>query len=110
MVDLGNHKYDCGDHTTFTIPSCQAYGNATRYHGVSIAWQMVTATIICKASSNSRWQRYPTLGGASSITTTTIGESTYALVASRDDNGVQIIRLFSPTLSIIANNANPVYV
>ena len=29
--------------------------------------------------------------------------------ASREDNGVQIIRLFSPTLSIIANNANPVY-
>ena len=61
------------------------------------------------ASSITDGTRYPTLGGASSITTTTIGESTYALVASRDDNGVQIIRLFSPTLSIIANNANPVY-
>ena len=66
-------------------------------------------TIILTNASSISGTRYRTLEGASSITTTTIGESTYALVASREDNGVQIIRLFSPTLSIIANNANPVY-
>ena len=32
-----------------------------------------------------------------------------AILRDVTDNGVQIIRLFSPTLSIIANNANPVY-
>ena len=38
------------------------------------------------ASSITDGTRYPTLGGANSITTTTIGESTYALVAAYHDN------------------------
>ena len=37
------------------------------------------------------------LGGAASITTTTIDSSTYALVASYDDSGVQIIDITDPT-------------
>ena len=53
--------------------------------------------------------RYPTLNGASSITTVIIGGFTYALVASTYNSGVQIIRLSSPPLSIITNNPNPVY-
>ena len=40
---------------------------------------------------------YTELGGAASITTTTIGSSTYALVASYDDSGVQIIDITDPT-------------
>ena len=40
---------------------------------------------------------YTELRGASSITTTTIGSSTYALVASEDDSGVQIIDITDPT-------------
>ena len=39
--------------------------------------------------------QYPVLKQAFSITTATIGGSTYALVAARSDNGVQIIRLYS---------------
>ena len=40
---------------------------------------------------------YTELRGASSITTTTIGSSTYALVASSDDSGIQIIDITDPT-------------
>ena len=39
---------------------------------------------------------YTTLQGATSITTTTIDSSTYALVASSSDNGVQIIDITNP--------------
>ena len=44
---------------------------------------------------------YPELDGAAAITTHTIGEKHYALVASEDDSGVQIIELrtYSPTFS-----------
>ena len=48
------------------------------------------------ASSITNGTSYPTLGGAISITTTTIGGSTYALVASRNDNGIQIINITDP--------------
>ena len=40
--------------------------------------------------------RYPTLNGSISITTATIGGSTYALVAAWNDNGVQIINITDP--------------
>ena len=61
------------------------------------------------ASSITDGTRYPTLNGASSITTVIIGGFTYALVASTYNSGVQIIRLSSPPPSIITNNPNPVY-
>ena len=61
------------------------------------------------ASSITDGTRYPELQGAHSITTATIEGSTYALVASFSDNGVQITRLYSPLLSIISNNAHPLY-
>ena len=51
---------------------------------------------------------YTTLKGAVSITTTTIGSSTYALVASQDNNGVQIIRLQTP-LTLESTNPNSGY-
>ena len=40
--------------------------------------------------------RYPTLQGASGITTITISGNHYALVAAKDDNGVQIIDITYP--------------
>ena len=49
---------------------------------------------------------YTTLRGAESITTTTIDSSTYALVAARDNNGVQIMRLQSP---LTFDSTNPNY-
>ena len=39
---------------------------------------------------------YPELFGAASITTAQIGSSHYALVASQDDDGVQIIDITDP--------------
>ena len=39
---------------------------------------------------------FTTLSGAQYITTTTIGSSTYALVAANRDNGVQIIDITDP--------------
>ena len=48
---------------------------------------------------------YTVLNGAASITTTTIGSSTYALVASRDDSGVQIIDITDPTDPIAVSAA-----
>ena len=51
---------------------------------------------------------YTTLRGAESITTTTIGSSTYALVAALNNNGVQIIRLQTP-LTLESTNPNSGY-
>ena len=48
---------------------------------------------------------YAELSGVRSITSTTIDSSTYALVAARTDNGVQIIRLQSP-LTLESTNPN----
>ena len=48
------------------------------------------------ASSITDGTQYPTLNGAASITTTTIGGSTYALVAANLDDGVQIINIDDP--------------
>ena len=52
---------------------------------------------------------YPTLYNARSITTTIIDGTTYALVASLSDDGVQIIKLSAPILSITSNNTNSSY-
>ena len=48
--------------------------------------------------------RYPTLGGANSITTATIEDSTYALVTAPIDNGVQIINITDPYNPINASS------
>ena len=52
--------------------------------------------MITNVSSIFDGTKYQELDGAISITTTTIGGSTYALVASRDDDGVQIINITDP--------------
>ena len=46
---------------------------------------------------------FTTLNGITSVTTTTIGSSTYALVASGADNGVQIINITTPGSPIAAS-------
>ena len=51
---------------------------------------------------------YTTLRSAESITTTTIDSSTYALVAARDDNNVQIMSI-TPSTSFNNSNPNPEY-
>ena len=47
---------------------------------------------------------FTALSSASSITTTTIGSSTYALVAASTDNGVQIINITTPSNPIAAKS------
>ena len=47
---------------------------------------------------------YPELDGATSITTTKIGSNHYALVASFDDDGVQIINITNPASPIAVAN------
>ena len=64
-------------------------------HGVQII-NITTPGNPIGASAVSDGSNYPKLAGAYSITTTTIGSSTYALVASFTDNGVQIIDITDP--------------
>ena len=46
---------------------------------------------------------FTALNGVTSVTTTTIGSSTYALVAAANDNGVQIINITTPSNPIAAS-------
>ena len=95
---------------TTTIIENSTYALATSSNGNGVQIINITDPYNpINASSITDGTRYRTLGGASSITTATIEESTYALVASFSDNGVQITRLYSPLLSIISNNAHPLY-
>ena len=64
-------------------------------HGVQII-DITNASNPTPASVVTDGSNYPELRGAYSITTTTIGSSTYALVASQSDNGVQIIDITNP--------------
>ena len=50
------------------------------------------------ASSISDGAIFDTLGGADDITTVKIGQSTYALVAAFEDDGIQIIDITDPTM------------
>ena len=52
---------------------------------------------------------YTELNHAYFITTVTIGSSTYALVASFEDNSIQIIKLEPEYMSAYTNNQNPKY-
>ena len=65
-------------------------------HGVQII-DITTPSSPTPASAVTDGSNYPELRGASSITTTTIGSSTYALVASETDDGVQIIDITDPS-------------
>ena len=50
--------------------------------------------------------RYPTLNGAQYIITVTLNTSTYALVSAIYDDGIQVINLISPDVSVFSNNTN----
>ena len=83
--------------TTTTIgSSTYALVASTADNGVQIInitnpYKPTPASAITDAQGN-----FTTLYAAQSIATTTIGSSTYALVAARDDNGVQIIDITNP--------------
>ena len=64
-------------------------------HAVSIV-NITTPSAPTTASVVSDGAKYKNLNNPYSITTTTIGSSTYALVAAKGDNGVQVIDITNP--------------
>ena len=64
-------------------------------HAVSIV-NITTPSAPTTASVVSDGTKYKNLNNPYSITTTTIGSSTYALVAANGDNGVQVIDITNP--------------
>ena len=64
-------------------------------HAVSIV-NITTPSAPTTASVVSDGTKYKNLNNPYSITTTTIGSSTYALVAAKGDNGVQVIDITNP--------------
>ena len=65
--------------------------NGVQIINITNPYKPTPASAITDAQGN-----FTTLYAAQSIATTTIGSSTYALVAARDDNGVQIIDITNP--------------
>ena len=57
---------------------------------------ITTPSTPTKASAVSDGSKYKNLNEPFSITTTTIGSSTYALVAAKGDDGVQVIDITNP--------------
>ena len=96
--------------TTITIDSSTyALVAAINDNGVQII-NITTPSNPIAASAVTDGENYPELQGPVSITTTTIGSSTYALVASNADHGVQIIDVTDPyqpsPTSILQDNSN----
>ena len=96
--------------TTTTIDSSTYALVASQTDDAVSIVNITTPSTPIKASVVSDGSTYQNLNGAYSITTTTIGSSTYALVAAQGDNGVQIIDItnpYTPTpASEATNNSN----
>ena len=86
---------DSSDKVAF-LPAPES-GTKTRDDGVQIIDITNPSSPTPVSSITDGVDGYTELRGAASITTTTIGSSTYALVASFDDSGVQIIDITDPT-------------
>ena len=101
-VDDDNNTYDeldgPRDITTVTInESTYALIASFRDDGIQII-DITDPAVPIAVSSVIDSDIFPELGGASGITTITIGESTYALVASSTDDGIQIIDITDPAV------------
>ena len=96
--------------TTTTIDSSTYALVASQIDDAVSIVNITTPSTPIKASVVSDGSTYPNLNGAYSVTTTTIGSSTYALVAAQGDNGVQVIDItnpYTPTpASEATNNSN----
>ena len=91
------------DVTTVTIES-STFALVTLYNGDYVAIIDITNPYYPNTVSKVRdGSIYSVLDGARSITTTTIGSSTYALVTALNDDGIQIIDITDP------HNPAPVY-
>ena len=86
---------DSSDKVAF-LPAPES-GTKTRDDGVQIIDITNPSSPTPVSSITDGVDGYTELRGAASITTTTIGSSTYALVASSDDSAVQIIDITDPT-------------
>ena len=78
------------DSSTYALVASSA-DSGVQIINITNPYEPIAASSITDGSDG-----YTTLAGASSITTTTIGSSTYALVAARTDDGVQIIDITNP--------------
>ena len=58
----------------------------------------IAVSSVTDGSDDNAGDTFDTLDGASSITTVTIGLSTYALVTAMTDNGIQIINMTNPAM------------
>jgi len=83
--------------TTVTI-GASTYALVTAYYGDGVQIMDITdpANPLAVASPSDDVDGFDTLDGASAITTVTLGEYTYALVAAYEDDGVQIIDITDP--------------
>ena len=90
---------------TFTI-GASTYAIVASYvdNGVQIIDISDPTNIVAKDAETDDANGFTTLEGASDVDTFTIGASTYAIVASFGDNGVQIIDISDPT-NIVAKDA-----
>ena len=82
--------------TTTIGSSTYALVASSGNNGVQII-DITTPSSPTPASAITDGSNYTELSGAQSVTTTTIGSSTYALVAASVDNGVQIINITTPS-------------
>ena len=97
MVKMALQNYTLVSSITTTTIDSSTYAlvAAITDNGVQII-NITTPSNPIAASAVTDGSNYPVLGGAISITTATIGSSTYALVAATIDSGVQIIDITNP--------------
>ena len=96
-------KYPRSVTTTTIDSSTYALVASQTQHAVSII-NITTPSDPDKASVVSDGSKYSNLNTPFSVTTTTIGSSTYALVAAKGDNGVQVIDITNPYVPINASS------
>jgi len=86
---------------TFTIgSSTYAIVASKADNGVQIIDISIPTAIVAKDAETDGVNGFDELDGAHGVKTYTIGSSTYAIVVSRDDNGVQIIDITNPSVIV----------
>ena len=86
---------------TFTIDSSTYAIVASKAdNGVQIIDISIPTAIVAKDAETDGVNGFDELDGAHGVKTYTIGSSTYAIVVSRDDNGVQIIDITNPSVIV----------
>ena len=84
--------------------AASVYDKAVQIIDVTDPYNPTPASAITKGVNG-----YAELYNAISVTTATIGTSTYAIVTSFDDDGIQIVKLEQEYISAYTSNQNPKY-